>query len=183
MHRLLFLIIFASFSSSLAANCGRLKADDNYENLNAILDCLDTKSPKSSLLNNGITFVPGVYADSKGYKYLVSGGGTIGDDRTTWSIRAERGAPAFDASWTTGPASGHPQIGALGIASKLPKGLSYGVMGNESHSDWKQGGLIAVTQAGDSVTIWAYHEDKHPLVNLEYSVNSLVLTKTKEPAN
>jgi len=85
---------------------------------------------------------------------LVSGGGTIGDDRTTWSIRAGRGVPAFDASWTTGPASGHPQIGALSIASKLPKGLSYGVMGNELRSDWQQGGLIAVTQAGDSVTIW-----------------------------
>ncbi|MBK8899033.1 MAG: hypothetical protein IPN66_17895 [Candidatus Competibacteraceae bacterium] len=178
MNRLLLSCIILLFSSSLAADCGRLKAGDNYENLNAILDCIETKPSKSPLLNNGVTFLPGEYTDSNGYQYLLSGGGIIGEDRTTWNIRIIKGSD-FDASWTTGPAIGHPQIGALSVASKLPKGLSYGVMGKVNRSYWKQGGLIAVTQAGDSITVWAYHEDKSPLVNLEYAVNNLVLTQAK----
>lgn len=172
----LFLMIFFLCSSSVAAECGRLKADDSYENLNAILDCIETKSAKPSLLNNGVTFIPGEYTDSSGYRYLLSGGGVIGEDRTTWSVRIIKGSD-FDASWTTGPAVGHPQIGALSIASKLPKGLSYGVMGKVIHSHWQRGGLIAATQAGDSITIWAYHKDESPLVNLEYAANNLVLTR------
>jgi hypothetical protein len=174
MKRFIVLIITLLVSKHLLADCGRLTKDDTYQQLNAIFDCIEVRLPKCATLNNGADFIKGNYEDSTGGKYLVSGGGVIGDSRTTWTLRSTKSPRQFDVAWTTGPAIGHPQIGSLSIAPKLPKNLSYGVIGKNSHSGWRQGGLVALTQAGDSITVWAYHEgDK----NTEHAVNNLVLTR------
>ncbi len=183
MIRSLIFMTFLLIAHNVIADCGRLTKDSRYDDLNAILDCIENRIPNSTILNNGAQFIIGNYMDSNGIEYLVSGGGVISDKRTTWSLRTTTKHKVFDVAWTTGPAIGHPQIGSLSIAPKLPKEISYGVLGAESFSGWRQGGLVAVTQAGDSITIWAYHEDKLVFTNVEHATNSLVLTRIKAPTN
>lgn len=177
MTRLVPCLMIVLFSTGVYAECDRLTLDDNYEDINSILDCIEARIPERAILNDGAVFIPGDYIDSEGIHYLVSSGGNLGPDRTTWSLQSRSKSRIFNAGWTTGPAVGHPQIGGMDVASKLPKNVSYGVIGKETYQGWKQGGLIGVTQSGDSITIWAYHLDKTSTPILTHAVNSLVLTR------
>ncbi len=109
MNRSLLFTVFLLASHNLIADCGRLTEDDTYTKLNAILDCIEARLPERVILNNGADFIIGKYVDSKNYTYLVSGGGVLGEKRTTWSLRSTTKGRIFDVAWTTGPAIGHPR--------------------------------------------------------------------------
>ena len=87
MNRLLLSCIILLFSSSLAADCGRLKAGDNYENLNNILDCLEAKRPKPAPLNRESIFTPGEYKNSNDQRYLLSQNGIVDKNREVWTLQ------------------------------------------------------------------------------------------------
>lgn len=180
MNRLLFLSMIFSFSTSFAADCGRLKAGDNYENLNAILDCLEAKHSTLAPSNHESVFVPGEYKSSTDKRYWLSQNGIVDKNREVWTL--QRSDNKFRASWMTGPATGHPQIGKLEIAPKLHEGFIYGVVVNGeamSSYNWTSGGLIAVRLEKDTLTIWSYHNSNTSYI---YPVDSFVLTKAEETA-
>ncbi|MGB4876776.1 MAG: hypothetical protein WBQ93_15150 [Candidatus Competibacter sp.] len=79
----------------------------------------------------------------------------------------------------TGPSIGHPQIGKLEIAPKLPEGFTYGVMVNDFSYLWHEGGLIAVKPENNSITVWSYHKGSNSYL---YPVDNFVLTKVEETA-
>ena len=177
MKNFLFFLVIFSFSSNIAADCNRLKSGDNYENLNAILDCIEAIKPKQSLSDTASEFIAGEYIAGDKYRYLLSNNGLVDGNRTVWALKGIRGE-YFMAAWITGSAIGHPQIGNLSIASKLPNNFSYGVMTANAgmSSTWQDGGLIAVKQEGDSLTIWSYHKGS---TNYIYPTNSFVITRSE----
>ena len=87
MNKALFLLVILSFFSGAAADCGRLKAGDNYENLNNILDCLEAKRPKPAPLNRESIFTPGEYKNSNDQRYLLSQNGIVDKNREVWTLQ------------------------------------------------------------------------------------------------
>ncbi|MGB2680947.1 MAG: hypothetical protein WBE39_06490 [Candidatus Competibacter sp.] len=179
MRNLLFFLVIFLFSSSVIADCGRLKAGDNYENLNSILDCLEAKRPKlAPLVNHESIFIAGEYKDKNDKRYLLSQNGIVDTNREVWSL--QRSDNEFRLSWMTGPPIGHPQIGKLEIAPKLPEGFIYGVVVNGVSSAWSYGGLIAVRPEGNTLAIWSYHNSSS---NYLYPRDDFLLTKIDKPNN
>jgi len=156
-----------------------LKAGDNYENLNSILDCLEAKRPKlAPLLNHESIFIAGEYKDKNDKRYLLSQNGIVDTNREVWSL--QRSNDGFRLSWMTGPAIGHPQIGKLEITPNLPEGFIYGVVvnGNGMTYEWSRGGLIAVRPERNMLAIWSYHYSGSTYL---YPRDDFLLTKIEKP--
>lgn len=112
----------------------------------------------SPSLNSVENFVPGTYKDQTGNSYSVSGGGVTGS-RTVWSVVSTTEGVEFNATWITGTPAGHPLIGNHELVTELIPGPSFGILGAENISDsnFRDGGLMAANQAGNSLIISSYH--------------------------
>jgi hypothetical protein len=124
-------------------------------------------TPAPQIYING--FMAGLYADSQGSTYQVSGPSPIsGTNRSAWSISLvkaydNRSNASFSTSWITGPISGHPDENLLTTDGITSTEYSWGVMGANNFcgssftpcggGPWSTGNVIGASQAGNNLTI------------------------------
>ncbi|MDT8363916.1 MAG: hypothetical protein RQ714_04620 [Nitrosomonas sp.] len=103
----------------------------------------------------------GKYLDTVSWCYQIDGPSLLPDGRSFYSIRAGgEGCPnnnGFSANFTTGPATGHPDIGGRSIVTSLNNSWEYGIVSNTTSNSsgfrvWPANGLIGVRQNGDQIT-------------------------------
>ncbi|MDH3997196.1 MAG: hypothetical protein OET90_00005, partial [Desulfuromonadales bacterium] len=113
-----------------------------------------TSSIASPTLGSADNFIPGVYVDTAGNQYRVSGGGTT-HGRAHWNIMSITSEIDFYATWVTGSPAGHPLISERSPSGSLyNEGTSYGVVGVSSFSDIPSSdsgrNIISAAQGGRS---------------------------------
>ena len=111
-------------------------------------------------------FKPGTYKDSKGEKYTVGGPNIVAGGRTSWSISMAPNLAGkfFNAAWTTGPITGHPNQASLTARTITSTAFSWGVVGANSASIndvfwvWQQGAVTGASQTGNSLALHLFND-------------------------
>jgi len=104
------------------------------------------------------TFTPGVYRDSSGFPYQLSGAPSQ-TGRTVWTLSAMEGNPnTMNAIWETGAAIGNNIVGVDSAISTSPAGYaagrSYGKLGSNSWQGWWRAGYtLAAVQCGNQISL------------------------------
>ena len=117
----------------------------------------------SSLACATESFLAGIYKDTNGNQYVVSGPAPSVTGRAMWSITSTVPAPgkmnAFNAVWETGPALDNPLWAGNSYVpnnpGNFPTGRSYGLIGSNSWSSytWENGDIMSVSQVGNNLSI------------------------------
>jgi hypothetical protein len=80
----------------------------------------------------------------------------------------------FNASWTSGAITGHPQQAKLNAAGITSTAYNWGVMGTAGpftiSSGWKAGDIIGVIQNGNQLSIVNFGIDKNADTNLTFTL-------------
>jgi hypothetical protein len=127
------------------------------------LMCLYFCSPLAFANEN---FVAGIYQDTTGNQYLVTGAAPSQTGRAQWSITSTTPKPGttntFNAIWETGAAVGNTYLAGN---SNVPNntagytnGRSYGVTSNNNWG-WGTGSVISVGQVGTTLLISLLYSD------------------------
>jgi hypothetical protein len=102
------------------------------------------------------------------YIVTVGGPGVTDGGATEWSLAATTGAsgdtyPA-SATWYVGPIASNPLAARLNSAGITSTAWSYGVSssssGDDIHNNWQTNTLIGVSQAGNTITIVSFTQNK-----------------------
>jgi hypothetical protein len=127
----------------------------------------------SPTINVG-AFKPGTY---NGYDVGNFCGGNLNNDFTVGSPGVGSGgrisgsiqritcssSNVFNASWTSGPITGHPHQAKLNAAGITSTAFNWGVMGTAGPttvgSGWKAGDIIGAVQTGNQLTLQNYGVD------------------------
>ena len=115
------------------------------------------------------TFISGTYKRSNGCKYTVSSPGVLPSGRTSWAITKSPHSTCndtFDASWVTGPITGHPHQAKLKNAGITYSGYSWGNVGQSDYVSigefpfgWDAGYIIGAEQTGNQLTLHLFFSD------------------------
>lgn len=112
------------------------------------------------------TFKPGKYKEATDsyttYTVGTPGPGPGGRVTTTISGRY------FNATWISGPITGHPYEPLLKPLNLPASGQNWGIVGYESYSYWANGDIVSATQTGDTITLTNYGKDNIPDTTLNF---------------
>ena len=114
-------------------------------------------------------FKPGTYKDGLGNKYTVGGPNIVAGGRTSWSISMVPNLDGkfFNAAWTTGPITGHPNQASLTARTITSTAFSWGVIGSNGQwssgdpffvSTWPQGSVVGASQTGNSLALHLFRD-------------------------
>lgn len=112
-------------------------------------------------------FVPGIYNGGPSRcPHTVGAPGILGGGRISGSIAdSDCGllSLAFNASWVSGPITGHPNEAVLRAAGISFQGYSWGILGDVGQDwqdlGWKPGDIIGVVQSGQQLNIHNFGND------------------------
>jgi hypothetical protein len=112
-------------------------------------------------------FVPGVYnGGPSGCEHTVGAPGIAGGGRIAGSIADSNCglfSLIFNASWVSGPITGHPNEAVLRAAGISFQGYSWGILGDVGQDwqnfGWSPGDIVGVIQAGKQLIIHNFGND------------------------
>lgn len=145
---------------------------------NVSLDTTSVKITASPTLNVG-AFKPGTY---NGYKLWVSSTFKVGSPgvssggRISGSIQRITTVDddIFNASWTSGPITGHPFQAQLNAAKITSTAYNWGVMGTGGeytiNSGWKAGDIIGAIQTGNQLSLVNFGVDNKADATLTFTL-------------
>lgn len=114
---------------------------------------------------SSVSFATGIYADTAGQQYLVSGPATSQAGRQQWTITSIAANNQFSALWETGTAIGNTYIGNSSSLTSYPNGYpagrAYGITGATSWY-WGTGRTLAASQTGNVLTLTILNSDGTP---------------------
>ncbi len=133
----------------------------------------------------------GLYKTQDNFCYLLEGPTILDADRSLYTIRGvtetgcSSGADALAAQIVSGPASGHPDIGARDIVPNLPNTWVYGYLSSGSRlagtlinrDDWDLNELIGLRQSGEQLILGLFSKDG---ADFKDPVKSAILTRVTE---
>ena len=145
--------IISADQQGYALHLTGLNADGSLKNHQLTINYLGD-SHLASASATSTTFSAGLYIDSNGGQYLVSGPAPSQPGRQLWSAKALDNSYGFSTVWETGPAIGNTYMGSYPELVKSPNGYKLGrAYGISVSATWAVSSPISASQTGNILNL------------------------------